>query len=199
VGPPIQAHGILFGNQYIKMIESLRVESFEKYLESGEQTVITPEVINIAARFEGTMDEKVHQIIQFLRTLRYDNRNKDEVFRKRTASQIITDGYVTGCTDDTLVFVVLSRASGIPTKYIETLDLEWLKAGGRPINGHVYAGVQDNEGWRVIDPSARNENASIEQDGRVVMAVGLDSWDIGAKDFESLSKMQDSFRESYQV
>ncbi len=200
VGPPTRAlewvsHS---SDPYTQMSESPKKENFERYLKSGEQTVITPEVLDVAQRFEGTVEEKIHQIVQFLRTLRYETENKDKIFRKRTAAQIIADGYVTGCTDDALVFIALSRASGIPTKYIETLDLEWLKEGGRPINGHVYAGVQENEEWRVVDPSARNENANIEQDGRVVMAEGLDSWDIGANDFESLAKMQDKFREAYQ-
>lgn len=84
-------------------------------------------------------------------------------------------------------------------EYIETLDLEWLKKGGRPIDGHVYAGVYESEGWRTVDPSARNENADIQQDGRVIMAEALDSWEIGARDFESLAKMQNEFRERYQV
>ncbi len=180
------------------MIESPKQENFEKYLESGKQTVITPAVLEIARSFEGTTEQKIHQMVQFLRTLRYQTENKNEVFRKRTASQIITDGYVTGCTDDALVFIALARALSIPTKYIETLDLTWLKNGGRPINGHVYVGIQNGVEWKVIDPSARNENANIEQDGRVIIAEGLDSWDIGATDFDSLAKMSEEFREKQQ-
>jgi transglutaminase-like putative cysteine protease len=179
------------------MNESPTQEHITTYPESGMQTEITPEIIAIAQRCEGTVQEKVHHIMQFLRTLKYETDTKDEVFRKRTASQIIADGYVTGCTDDALVFIALARASGIPTTYIETVDLDWLTEGGRPIRGHVYARVEDGDEQRIVDPSARNEHADLEQDGRVVIAEGLDSWDIGASDFETLAHMQDRFREAY--
>lgn len=99
------------------MSESIKQQHSEKYLESGEQTAITPVVLDVAQVFEGTTRKKIHQIIQYLRTLRHQTENKSEIFRRRTASEIISDGYVTGCTDDSLVFIVLARAAGIPTKY----------------------------------------------------------------------------------
>ena len=178
-------------------LESQKQEHPENHFLTGEQTVITPDILEIAERFKGATEEKVHHIMQYLRTLRYETDTKDEMFRKRTASQIIADGYVTGCTDDALVFIALARAAGIPTLYVETLDVQWMKEGGRPINGHVYAQVKYDDEWRTVDPSARNEHADIEKDGRVIMAKGLDSWDIGATDFESLASMQDEFRERY--
>ena len=164
------------------------------FLRSGEQTEITVNLQSISQEFAGTAEEKIHMILQFLRRLKHNSENKDSVFRKRTADQIVADEYVTGCTDDALAFIALARACGIPTKYIETLDADWIKHGGRPIQGHVYAGVYINDEWILIDPAKRAFNVDIKNDNRVVLAEGLDSWDIGATDFETLAKISDDFR-----
>lgn len=176
-------------------LQNLTEQNKEKYLHEGEQTRITPEILSIAERLNrGTFENKIHNIFDFLRTLRFDDGEKNDVFRKRTGEQIISDGYVTGCTDDALVFLVLTRAMKIPVKYIETLDTAWIRDGGRPIQGHVYVGVWGDEGYQIIDPARRIKGVDIEKDGRVILAEGLDSWDIGARDFESLAKLSDGFR-----
>lgn len=167
----------------------------DHFLHSGEQTEITVNLRSISQEFVGTAEEKIHMILQFLRRLKYNSENKDSVFRKRTADQIVTDEYVTGCTDDALVFIALARACSIPAKYIETLDTDWIKHGGRPIQGHVYAGVYIDGEWILVDPAKRAFNVDIKNDNRVVLAEGLDSWDIGATDFETLVKNSDDFRD----
>lgn len=169
-------------------------ESIEHFLGSGQQTEITPAVKKLSERFTGTGKEKVLGILDFLRTLHYKTEHKDKVFRKRTADKIIEDEYITGCTDDALVFIALVRACDIPTKYIETLDIGWIQNGGRPIQGHVYAGVYIDGEWILVDPARRIFDVDLKNDTRVVLAEGLDSWDIGATDFETLAKMSDDFR-----
>lgn len=180
------------------MSESLQnpiEQNAEKYIHEGVQTRVTPEILSIAERLnQGTFENKINNIFEFLRTLKFEEYEKNNVFRKRTAEQIISDGYVTGCTDDALVFLVLARAMKIPAKYIETLDMTWIRDGGRPIQGHVYVGVWSDEGYEIIDPARRVKGVDIEKDGRIILAEGLDSWDIGAKDFESLAKLSDGFR-----
>lgn len=172
-------------------------ESNESFLESGKQTTVTPEIQTILSEVEGSDPEKIASIFEILKTLRRQTENKKEVFRKRTADQILKDGYITGCTDEALVFIALARASGIPAKYVETLNLEWLRKGGRPIDGHVYASVYSDGEWHIVDPTRKQVGVDIGEDGRVVMAMGLDSWDIGATDFESLKELSENFREEY--
>lgn len=170
-------------------------EKVINYLQSGKQTIITPDILEVANLFtKETIQEKITEVLQFLRTLKYNPENKNNVFRKRTASEIITSKYVTGCTDDALVFISIIRALGIQAKYIETLDLSWLSKGGYPITGHVYVGVYINNKWQIVDPSSRKECVDIQKDDRVITGEGLDSWDIGAVDFESLEKISENFR-----
>lgn len=175
-----------------------KINEVEKYLQSGEQTQITPDVLEIASTFQGTTLEKAQQIIQRISQLEGHKFNYN-IFRKRTGSQIIKDGYDTGCTDSALAFITLARASGIPTKYIETINEKWLEEGGTSIAGHIYSQVYDkeNEVWRWVDPMGRKMDTSPEADSRVVFKEGLDSWDIGIRDYESLKELFNEFRKDW--
>jgi hypothetical protein len=171
-----------------------KIQNSPDYLMSGQQTVITPGVEKIAEKFEGNFEGKIRGIFDFIRTFRMDVGNKNEIFRKRTAEQIISDGYITGCTDAALVFITLARAAGIPAKYIETVDKEWLRTGGSSLAGHIYSGVLENDKWRIADPMMGRLDVDIEKDGRIVMAEGSDSWDIGIRSMEELEERFGQFR-----
>lgn len=180
-------------------IESSHTDSIEQkkeneYLHSGEQTIITERIRRIAETVEGGFEEKIQQIFNRLSVLKHDTENKDEIFRKRTADQILGDGYVTGCTDDVLVFIALARAAGIPSKYIEAIDKKWMDSETPQIRGHVYAETFDNNKWRMIDSTQRKIDANIDEDGRVVYGEGLDSWDLGIRDYDSLKQHFVEFR-----
>lgn len=86
--------------------------------------------------------------------LRRDMSKKDKEYRNRTAAEIIESGYWNGCTDRALVFVTLARCFGIPTKYIETFDEEWVADPDmKHIKGHIFAEIMFDDGrWRVYDP-----------------------------------------------
>ncbi len=121
---------------------------------------------------------------------------KNKVFRKRTAQEIIKDGFVTGCTDWALVFIVLTRAKNIPTKYIETIRRRWLDEGkDNEIEGHIFAEVYLNDKWYIIDP----DQAVIRgwYDRWVIYKKGLDSWDIGIHNFDELKEQFLKFRDEY--
>lgn len=167
----------------------------DKYLSSGSQTQITPEIEKIVSEIDGTVLEKTQKILEIGPTL-VEMKDFDEgVFRKRSGAQIIQDKYITGCTDAALVFIVLARASGIPTKYIETIDVEWLKKGGSSIGGHVYAQVYDEaqDKWVWVDPILGIVDNPPGED-RVVFGEGLDSWDLGINDYNSLRSKFEIFK-----
>jgi len=159
----------------------------ERYLDSGSQTQITPEIKEIASKLHGTVLERVQQILDMGPSLVTYKEHDEREFRKRTGAQIIGDKYITGCTDAALAFIVLARASNIPTKYVETIDKKFLREGGEYFSGHVYAQVYDDlkDQWVLINPMEREINVSFPE-SRVLYKEGLDSWDIGIKDFEIL-------------
>ena len=172
----------------------------EKYLSSGSQTQITPEIEKITSEISGTVLEKTQKILEIGPTLVEMKDFDEEVFRKRTGGQIIQDKYITGCTDAALAFIVLARASGVPTKYIETIDVEWLKKGGTSIGGHIYAQVYDElqDKWIWVDPMRRSVGNPPGAE-RVVFGEGLDSWDLGIKDYSSLKSEFKTFRNQWSL
>lgn len=171
------------------------LESIE-YLKPGPQTEITERIKEIAGTIEGSFEEKISSILDIVSDIKTEQENKNDVFRKRTADQILNDNFVTGCTDVALVFIALSRVLGMPAKYIETIDEPWLQNGGESIVGHVYVKVFDGSRWRIIDPIRKVIDADIQQDKMVIFREGLDSWDIGIDSFNSLSEAFNNFRSS---
>lgn len=179
-------------------IQSGKNKEIGKYSSPGLQTQITPEIKEITSKIDGTVLEKTKKILELGSTLVEMKDFDEDVFRKRTGSQIISDKYITGCTDATLVFIVLARGSGIPTKYIETIDVEWLKKGGNHAEGHVYAQVYDElyDKWIWVDPMSRAIDNPPRED-RVIFGVGLDSWDLGLKNYDSLRSKFEVFRNQW--
>ena len=173
------------------------IDDISKFQQPGKQTTYTPEIMKVTSGFQGSVLDRTHKILSYMKLLKVGRFDKN-FFRKRTASQILEQGFVTGCTDSDLVFVTLARASGIPAKYVETIDKGWLENGGDSIKGHQYAEIYDTENkrWIWVDPMGnRVDIPSPENDKREIYAVGLDSWDIGITDFNSLKVKFNEFRE----
>ncbi len=170
-------------------------DNYQEYLQGGEQTVVTERIQKAVEGISGSFEDKIKGIFKIVANLRFDDRNKKEVFRKRTADEIISDGYVVGCSDRALVMIALARALGFPAKYIETIDKKWLNTGTDPhLSGHVYVGVLHDGKWVVIDSNRGGRiGVNIEEDGRVVCAEGLDSWAIGVDSFDALKKKYQEF------
>lgn len=180
---------------------TIKENEVEKYLSSGLQTNISPEIQKIASEIKGAVLEKVQKILEFGPTLVEVREYDKNIFRKRTGEEIIRERYITGCTDAVLAFIVISRASGIPTKYVETIDVGWLKSGGDTIDGHVYAQVYDylQDEWVWVDPMFGEIGKSPTEKQRVVFAEGLDSWDLGIKDENSLRSKFEEFRNQFNL
>lgn len=174
-----------------------RDHSASIFLQPGPQTLIDAEIQRTVARFQGkSTTEKTQEILSYLHQFQI-TRYDEKLFRTRTAAEIINQKLITGCTDATIAFVVLARASEIPSKYVETIDKEWLETGKRSISGHQYVQIYDYdyEKWIWIDPMGNRINTlPPEKEGRVIYKVGLDSWDIGIRNFDELEKKFKIFR-----
>ncbi len=183
-----------------------KVKNIEKYKNEGPQTETTPEIENVCNQLSG---EKLAFIISTIKWIHNNlNRNKSleikkEVFRKRTATEIISDGFTTGCTDITLVFIALCRAKGFPTKYVEAIDKKWLKGElqGPGIRGHVFAECFIEGDWLLIDPAEglifANPDHSDYYSNFATYKKGLDSWDLGIKSFSDLKQKCEKFKETF--
>lgn len=164
----------------------------KNYLGSGKQTEITEEIRNIAKNIHGEGLSFVANTLSWIKDnveAKKEIENKNDLFRKRTASQIIKDKFSIGCTDIALVFIVIARAKGIPTKYVEAIDKQWLKSTEEEnIKGHVFAECFVDGQWFLIDPTMLLIHAKNIYPYHEIYAEGLDSWDIGIESFEDLKE-----------
>lgn len=183
----------------------INIES--KWLKEGEQTKATPP---IEEKFENfTQKNKFEYIVEIVKWIKenldYNTENKRKIFRKRTSSQILEDGFVTGCTDYTLVFIVFSRLKGIPTKYVEGINK---KINGKEdlkehkLTGHVVAKCKIRGEWYIVDPDSGTLEVDVTRDSEnecsffnrhfKTIGEGLDSWDLGVRSMEDLYELIDN-------
>ena len=177
------------------------ITNMNKYLNNGPQTEITPLIKKIARTFKSKNLYLVIEVLNWLKKINFkyvdSPEEKMKIFRKRTASEIIESRIVSGCTDFALVFISLMRAEGIPTKYIEGIRRRWLEVGKEEesIEGHIFAECFIKNKWYIVDP--KEGTIRIGYNRFVVFKEGLDSWDIGIKDFDELKNQFWGFKKKY--
>ncbi len=173
--------------------------------DDGEQTATGEPITKIAKRFSGYEGlDFIYKALQWLKeNLEFDKKEKENIFRKRKSSEILKDGFVTGCTDYVLAYIPLARYNGIPTKYVEALDRHWLKNLDRKgeisrIRGHVVARSKINDEWLIVDVDGGNIDLNINSEDRrsssyfhrrfEIIGEGKDSWDLGIRSLEDLKE-----------
>jgi hypothetical protein len=87
------------------------------------------------------------------KNLSYD---PNTAYHWRNFDGIIEDGTLGGCADHSIVFGALSRACGIPTVWVKTMDYDWIRNFKRhgPIGswrGHVFLEVYIQDSWVLLD------------------------------------------------
>ena len=131
-----------------------------KYLQTGEQTEVTPAIQKMADLITGDSDKEIAEnIISWIQD-NLEHKDIDSLAKgSLTAEEIIEKGEFSGCTDFALVFITLARAKGIPAIYVETIQqdfLEKVNAGEKvdsPFLGHVFADVYIDGAWKAVDPA----------------------------------------------
>jgi len=155
-----------------KMIEQLT------FLEEGNFTKRDDVIKRLADRLIYSNSNILESISDYIRKeLMYDPTKKSEIFRQRTASEIIKSCSVTGCTDVGLTFIAISRELGIPTKYVETFEDKWLLNTTEMISGHIFVDVRINDLWHAYEPlnGFTKDNMYITRFGKFVeVGKGLD-------------------------
>lgn len=84
-----------------------------------------------------------------------DNR---AAYSWRDFDQVVGSRVYGGCADHALVFGALTRACGIPTVWVKTMDADWIrefrgKGSCTSWRGHVFLEVYLDHRWRLLDAS----------------------------------------------
>ncbi|MEM3841467.1 MAG: transglutaminase-like domain-containing protein [Candidatus Micrarchaeaceae archaeon] len=124
------------------------------FLEEGKFTMIDDKVREIASKMlSADIKSELGAISKFVSSLDYKPSSKID-FRHRTGSQVLASGYSTGCTDDAIAFIVIARSLGIPARYVETLEEDWVSGKDRSdvIQGHIFVDLFIKGKWVAYDP-----------------------------------------------
>ena len=138
----------------------------KKYLESGKMTNhLESNIQEIAQKISGeTTEEIVRKIVIYMnKNVTMNRLDNDEKKFKRTAEEIVEDGYRNGCSDSSILFIAIARAKGIPTMQIvsfnKNLALELEGTDRKITEGHFWAGVfsKEDKKWYLVDSDANEE------------------------------------------
>jgi len=120
------------------------------------------------------------------RNLKYDER---AAYAWRTMDEMLAARTYGGCADHAAVFGTLARAAGIPTIWVKTMDVDWIrefKAAPNAIRswrGHVFLEVHLDGAWRLLDASAMRLYPSYDVEARLLPGNRL-AYDKGGDPFE---------------
>jgi hypothetical protein len=109
----------------------------------------------------------------------------------RDFDKILADGTYGGCADHALVFGALSRASGIPTAWVKTMDADWIRRFRRTHDesmawsGHVFLEVHLDGKWALIDATQGILHADYDVKQRILPGVRF-AYDKGGDPYEVL-------------
>jgi hypothetical protein len=122
-------------------------------LEEGEFTQINDYAKSISQCFDINGKHIRRDLSFYVRDLKYMPDKTYEFFRKRTGCDVLKSGYVTGCSDTGLAFIVLARSLNIPTLFVETFDKNWLESEDyKLIKGHIFLDLFIDGEWRSYEP-----------------------------------------------
>lgn len=124
----------------------------------------------------------------------YNDQTKDHeksIRWKRTAAEILNDGYVyqgKACTDLVVLFLAICNSLGLKTRFVK------LKKEGCV---HSVAEVKLEDDWYIFDVSNKNNTplkGEVTEENPyqdlTLWKKGRDAWDIGLTDFDSIKKIQ---------
>lgn len=127
----------------------------QAYLFLNDHIGTREQVMKVAALIKGdTPEEKLEAISEWIENhLKY---NAKAFAEWRNFDQMVADGDQGGCANYSVVFGALTRACGIPTVWVKTLEIEWItkfrKTGATGNwNGHVFLEVYINGRWMLLN------------------------------------------------
>jgi len=132
-------------------------DNLELFLQEDEQTRITEQVKAIASLVNDKRD--VSTLAEIFAAVYAAAPYKRDPCVPRftiTASQVLTQGFSTGCTNYAIAFAAVARAKGIPAIVVDGADDEWIKGGAslEYVCGHFFVEVFVENKWQLLDSTS---------------------------------------------
>ena len=153
-------------------VKSIDYRNPDKYLSIKESLGTSARIEALASQLEDDSQlVTIQNVLEWMdRNLAHDGkrayswRNFDDVFDQRCFG---------GCADEAIFCGVLFKKAGIPTIWVKTMDLSWIRdfKSGRPTrtwSGHVFLEVHVNGRWMLLDPGARTIYQKYSPEARIL-------------------------------
>lgn len=168
-------------------VDGIDYDSPESYLALPDTLGSQKRIEQIAQEIPGdTFEAKLDGIAQWIGT--HLEVDPDAAYHWADVDRIVNDGRYGGCADHALVYGALARALGIPTVWVKTMDVEWIRAfqdDPEPSswNGHVFLEVHDGKRWLLLDAQAQRLYEDYETGARILPGDRY-AYDKGGDPFE---------------
>lgn len=142
------------------------------YLQSGVLTQPFLDVEYVKGRIDYDISQKqskgreISQLASLMSWInsrvRYAHGEREFIAKnqfQRSAKEIWESGKTVGCTDYALLFAVFARQLGVPTTYLHTASVKWVKefqekAEIDTCRGHSFCECFFDGEWILVDPTA---------------------------------------------
>lgn len=173
-----------------KVINKIDKNNLDSLLVNVGQSKMSKAMVDFA---NTVPDINTIEDLRWLDRLFYNYFTKDNSTKKFecTAEQIFDRRTFSGCSDIGLAISPILRYKGIPTIYVESASIEWIKdvqednENKELMRGHIFLEIYLNNKWYLYDPTFHlvygdydYNNLCLPRD-YYVFAKGMNSFDIG--------------------
>ncbi len=153
-----------------------------------DQLLLTKRIKDFADSINGEGVELLINLKKLIyKTLVFKQPDKHErsIRWKRTADQILSDGYVykgKACTDLVILFLALCSARGFQNRFVKLYNKELV---------HSVAEIKIGDDWYFFDIASKQKKPIKGQlKGWKVWKKGKDSWSIGLKQYSDIKNIK---------
>ena len=154
------------------VFDAIDYSSPETCLELAESLGDSKAIRTLATSLKGTSQKKtVTNILQWMESsLRYDDKL---AYKWRNFDSVTSDKCYGGCADYAIACGALLQSSSIPTVWVKTMDVDWIrkfKKDGPPDvwSGHVFLEIYLDGKWVLLDPGAALVYENYETESRIL-------------------------------
>ena len=187
----------------MEILNKVDRDDLESLLENTGQNEMSEEMKSFA---EALPEIKTIEDLKFLDEKYYSmfsyEKNAGGMRMNLASSEIFEKKLYRGCSDIGLSIAPILRYKKVPTIYVDTARLNWIKNMSANTDGHIFLEVFLDNKWYLYDPTRHlvydnynPDNYSLPND-YYVFAKGLNAWQLGIADsYEQRHYLKERFND----
>jgi hypothetical protein len=144
----------------------------EKYLQISPSYGDVAKIRKIADSLRsGTAEHRIAAIGRWIdKNVKYDPKGPNV---SRNFDAIVNSNGYGGCADHSIIFSALTRACGIPTVTVKTMDADWIRGfrttgATQNWSGHVFLEVYFDGRWHLLNATELRLHDDYDHDARIL-------------------------------